>query len=482
MKNTSLILISIHLGGFTLHAQTFNVKQNVVFILVDDMGWKDLGCYGNRFIETPHIDSLANSGIRFTQAYSSSPVSSPSRASILTGKHSAPMKLTNYLIGNNIDDKSPILPALWQPFLATKEITMPEILKKEGYRTGMVGKWHLGSDNTQAPWGQGFDYTRMIGRNGLDYYNYSIFIDSYQNEFKDDGSEYLTDKLTEYGMDFIQKNKEQPFFLYLAYSAPHIMLVPKAGSESKYLRKYQNRKPNVGNPYYAAMIESLDDGVGQILKTLRENNLLENTIIVFTSDNGGVVVDELGPTPTSILPLRGGKGHVYEGGIRVPAIISCKSKIPAHITSDYYFSNIDYLPTITQFIGLNTISDSLDSKSILSAILYPDKMTVQSDTLFWHYPHFSNQGGRPASAVRCGNYKLILKYETNTVELFDIVNDSSEIHDLSKKRINKTKSLLQMLENWKIKNHIANPPQNPNYKKNMHSTQLKNNITEHEQN
>jgi len=255
---------------FVLEVQAQNKpKPNIIFIMADDLGYMDLGCYGNPYNETPHIDSLAKGGIRFTQAYAASPVCSPSRAAILTGKHPARLQLTNFLVGERTDSLSPVLPAQWQKFLPSSEITLAERLKSLGYQTGMVGKWHLGGGDSLAPWGQGFDFTRMIGRNGLDYYNYSIYEDSYQSEFKDDGSKYLTDKLTDYSIDFIQKQKkDMPFFLFLSYSAPHVLLVPRADKLRKYFFKYEKYKGKY-NPNYAAMIESMDEGVGKIVAQLR---------------------------------------------------------------------------------------------------------------------------------------------------------------------------------------------------------------------
>jgi len=193
------------LPALCLGADTFAQVSppNIVFILADDLGWKDLGCYGNTFNETPNLDSLAQYGIRFTQAYAACPVSSPTRASIMTGKYPARLQLTNFIKGDRTDEKSPILPATWKPYLEARETTLPELLKQKGYTSGLVGKWHLGGHDTIAPWGQGFDYSWMIGKNGLDYYNYSIYTGSYQNEITDQGAEYLTDKLTDYGVYFI---------------------------------------------------------------------------------------------------------------------------------------------------------------------------------------------------------------------------------------------------------------------------------------
>ena len=225
-------------------AQFAETPPNIVFILTDDLGWTDLRCYGNKFNETPHIDKLAERGIRFTQAYAACPVCSPTRASILTGKYPARLHLTNFLIGNRTDPESPVLPPSgWKTMLDAREVTLPELLKTKGYTSAMVGKWHLGNHDSVTPWNQGFDFTRMIGKNGLDYYNYSIFIDSYQNEFIDDGTNYLTDKLTEYGVEFIRKNKDQPFFLYMAYSAPHVFIVPRGDKMRKYFSNTNNRNP-----------------------------------------------------------------------------------------------------------------------------------------------------------------------------------------------------------------------------------------------
>jgi len=337
---------------------------NIVFILADDLGWKDLACYGNLHTETPNIDALAQSGIRFTNAYAACPVSSPTRASIMTGKYPARLQLTNFIAGNRTDPASTVLPATWKPYLEAKEITIAELLKEAGYSTGMVGKWHLGGNDSIAPWNQGFDYSRMIGKNGLDYYNYSIYLDSYKNEFTDKGVDYLTDKLTDYGVEFISANKEKPFFLYLAYSAPHVVIVPRPDKLMKYFRKYEESEDKF-NPYYSAMMESLDDGVGRVIEALKINGLLENTLIVFTSDNGGLGLDELGPAPTSNLPLRKWKGHVYEGGIRIPAIISWKGRIEQTGTSGEYFSTIDYLPTLCEITQIRKIPSNVDGLSIV---------------------------------------------------------------------------------------------------------------------
>jgi arylsulfatase A len=228
------ITIAIPLAHVT-HAQE---KPNVVFILTDDLGYTDLGCYGNPFNETPHIDSLARGGMKFTQAYASAPVCSPSRAGLLTGIHPARHHLTNFLVGARTDPASPVVPAEWKKYLPSSETTLAEIFRSKGYECGMVGKWHLGTADSLLPSAQGFSYERMIAKNGLDYYNYTISSKN-QTVFEDGGEHYLTDKLTDYGVEFIRQNGDKPFFLFLSYSVPHVVLVPRGDKLRKYFFKYE---------------------------------------------------------------------------------------------------------------------------------------------------------------------------------------------------------------------------------------------------
>ncbi len=257
-------------------------RPNLIFILVDDMAQADLGCYGNPYNQTPNIDRLAKSGIRFTQAYAACPVCSPSRASIMTNKHPARLQLTNFLGGERTDLLSPIRPGGWSRRLDETETTLAERLKGPGYQTGFVGKWHLGGEDPSDPWRQGFDYARMIGKNGLDYYNYGIFEDSYKTVFTDSGRTYLTDKLTDYALDFEKiADQSKPFFMYLCYSAPHVFVIARGDKVGKYIRTY-NAFADKYNPYYAAMIESLDDSVGRIRQLLEARGLGKNMRIVIT--------------------------------------------------------------------------------------------------------------------------------------------------------------------------------------------------------
>ena len=460
-------------------------KPNIVFILADDLGYTDLGCYGNPYHKTPQIDGLAGQGMKFKQAYVASPICSPSRAAIMTGKHPARLHLTNFLVGERTDAASPVLPAHWATNgLPGSEVTLAELMKQEGYATGMVGKWHLGGKEEQMPSGQGFDYDRVIGKNGLDYYNYSITSKN-KTVFEDHGTAYLTDKLTDYGVEFIDQNRDKPFFLYLAYSAPHVLIVPRADKLNKHLISYNKNQEKYNsdyvaaqdgpsvipmkeykekfNPYYAAMLESLDDGVGRILDKLKALGLHDNTVVIFTSDNGGVGLPELGPIPTYQEPLRKWKGHVYEGGIRVPLIVTWPEKIQENVVNDNYIIGTDYLPTFMDLLKVRKLPDDIDGRSFLKT-LYQPEINFDRGSIFWHYPHFSNQGGRPAGAMRSGDYKLVESFETGKVELYDLKNDIGEKNDLSSLMADKTKEMARMLKMWR-KDVGANMPRpNPNYR------------------
>jgi len=447
-------------GGFaTLTAQD---RPNIVFILADDLGYTDLGCYGNPFNETPHIDSLAKGGMKFTQAYSSSPVCSPSRAGLLTGIHPARHRLTNFLVGERTDPASPVLPAEWKKYLPSSEITLAEVLRAKQYECGMVGKWHLGTADSLLPSAQGFHYERMIARNGLDYYNYTI---SRKNEtvFEDHGESYLTDKLTDYGVEFIRQNKDKPFFLYLSYSAPHVLLVPRGDKLRKYFFKYEKFNGRY-NPNYGAMLESMDDGVGRILETLREFQLTDNTLVIFTSDNGGVGLPELGPIPTDLSPLRAWKGHVYEGGIRIPMIVNWPGKVPPGRVNENYTTNTDYFPTFLELMEIKEAEKNLDGKSLLSTWLDPSA-SFDRGSVYWHYPHFSNQLGRPAGAIRNGMFKLVESYETGKVELYNVAEDIGEENDLSDSQPRKVKSMLADFRKWQKQVNANMPRSNPDYQK-----------------
>lgn len=435
-------------------------KPNIVFILADDLGYKDLGCYGNPYNQTPVLDSLARQGLRFTQAYAACPVCSPSRAAILTGKHPVRLQLTNFLVGERIDSTSRLLPAEWRRYLPGSEVTLAERLREQGYATGMVGKWHLGSADSLTPTAQGFNYERQISKNGLDYYNYSISSVN-KTVFTDTGKEYLTDKLTDYALEFLdqQRSGQKPFFLYLTYSAPHILLVPRADKLNRYLFRYEKFKGQY-NPFYAAMLESLDEGVGRVLQRLKEHGFDKNTLVVFTSDNGGVGLPELGPTPTNNAPLRAWKGFVYEGGIRVPLLIRWPGVIPERSTCDRYLTNTDFVPTFMELLGLPKSTVPADGMSFLPLLRTPNA-PFERGPIYWHYPHFSNQMSRPAAAIRHGDYKLVEQYETGKIELYNLATDLSETQDLSAKEPQRVKTMLAQLNAWRADVKANMPRLNP---------------------
>jgi arylsulfatase A-like enzyme len=452
-RTITIALLGIVVSGW---CQTAKKPPNIVFILADDMGYFDAGCYGNPYNQTPNIDRLSREGLKFNQAYSAAPVCSPSRAAILTAKHPARLHLTNFLVGNRMDSASSVLPAPWKPYLAGSEVTLAELLKNQGYRTGIVGKWHLGSSDTTMAAAQGFDYDRIISKNGLDYYNYGISA-RHETIFEDNGEHYLTDKLTDYAVSFVEERKDEPFFLFMAYSAPHVLIVPKGEKLRKYFFAY-NKFDGKFNPYYAAMLESLDDGVGRILSRLDDLGLSDNTIVVFTSDNGGVGLPELGPTPTTMEPLRAWKGHVYEGGIRVPLIVRWPGKVQGGSSTENVVIGTDFLPTFMEILGAKAASN--DGKSFLPTLMNP---TVHQERgpIFWHYPHFSNQEGRPAAAVRSGDYKLVQRYETGEVQLFNLRDDIAEQNDLGNRMTGKRNELKTLLEVWRRSVGANMPVPNP---------------------
>ena len=445
MKLISCIVLTTLLFSPALTAQE---KPNIIFILADDLGYKDLGCYGNPFNETPVLDKLAQDGMLFTQAYAH-PACSPSRAALMTGKHPARLQITTALGLNRKEASSPVIPPIVADHLPASEVTLAELLKRNGYATGMIGKWHLGDGPATGPSAQGFDYDRMIGKNGLDYYNYSIESQG-ESIFEDDGSVYLTDKLTEYAREFVRSQSEKtPFFLYLAYSAPHLFIVPKADKVGKYMQKVNEFKEKY-NPYYATMIESMDEGIGQILEQLKEQGLLDNTLVIFKSDNGGVGIDQIAYRPTTVEPLRKWKGHVYEGGIRVPMIMYWKNKVQPGTKNDNYLTIHDFLPTFMELVGDKNLPADLDGKSFLPT-LYQPVQRLERGPIYFHFPHFSGQGARPAGAVRDGKWKLVENYETEGTELFNLEEDISESNDLKFSHPEKARELYAALKTWRTK-------------------------------
>ena len=426
-------------------------RTNVVFFLVDDLGWTALGCFGSSFYDTPHVDGLARSGMKFTNAYAACPVCSPTRASILTGKYPSRTGITDYINagGGNQPGKwrrnTKLLPAAYKDRMAHKEVTLAEALKEAGYATFFAGKWHLGPEGFW-PESQGFDVNRGgITRGGP--YGGKKYFSPYGNPRLKDGppGEHLPARLANETVKFIETNREKPFLAYLSFYSVHTPLIARKDLRQKYLakrkkldaaavagefskREHRRRVRTLqAHAVYAGMIEAMDQAVGTVLSGLKRLGLEKNTAVFFMSDNGGLSTSE--GHPTSNLPLRGGKGWMYEGGIREPMIVRWPGVTAAGSVCKQVVTSTDFYPTILEITGLKARpAQHRDGVSFVSLL---KGKTRKRGPLLWHYPHYGNQGGAPAGAVREGRWKLIEWYEDKRVELFDLESDIGENRDLA---------------------------------------------------
>lgn len=465
-------------------------KPNFLFILVDDLGYKDLGCYGSSFYETLHIDSLAASGVRFIQAYAACPVCSPTRFSIMTGQYPARTGNTDWFgapepaqsLKKKRFKNKPLLPAYYKPYMDLDQMTIAEALKSLGYKTFIAGKWHLGKDSIYWPLHQGFD----INKGGYARGHPKSYFSPYYNPRLKDGpkGEYLTDRLANETIKFIRQNKDHPFFAYLAFYAVHTPLEAR----KDLIKKYQHKKDSLGLtdqfgktgneasgyskvrlnqslPVYAAMVEGMDQAAGKVLNTLKELGLDDHTIVIFFSDNGGLSTTK--NHPTSNQPFRAGKGWLYEGGIREPLIIRWPGVTkPGTIDSSIVIST-DFYPTILQMAQLSLVPKQHKDGISLTAHLKKGKPLTRK-AIYWHYPHYGNQGSSPASAIRENKWKLIRWYGNpkNTEELFNLNKDLEENHNVIKKYPKVGKELSTKLSQWLTDMHARFPKPNPNYKVN----------------
>ena len=423
------------------------VPPNVLIIIADDLGWSQIGCYGSTFYETPNIDKLAKSGIRFSNAYSAASICSPTRAAIMTGKYPARLDLTDFIPGNFPKNKPLLTPDNWQKYLPLDEETIGEKMEASGYSTGFFGKWHLSKEKLPPeslphnPSKQGFKETFVT------YKPSKNLIQKWQIENKDF---HNVDTITKRGLEFIEQNKKVPFLLVLSHNTIHDPLL----ENQELINKYQNKKGSEkkeNNPTIGAMIETLDLSVGQIVKKLKNLKLFDNTLLFFCSDNGGK------HKHASQKPFKKGKGWLYEGGIRVPLIISWPRKIENNFISEQMTSSIDFLPTI-----LNVTNSGLGNKSVYDGIdispVFDDKSNlIRRHELYWHYPHYhSGSGMEPASAMRWKDYKLIQWHEPTLlnmekqIELYNLKLDPGEKNDLSQVEPEIAILMRNKLKNWII--------------------------------
>lgn len=412
---------------------------NIVLVVADDMGWNQVGYHGFDWYETPNIDRIARAGLQFRHAYSAAPICSPTRAALMTGKYPARLHLTDYIPGNPHEDR-PLVTPQQIPCLPLEETTIPEMLHPVGYISGHFGKWHLSTDYHYKPGrifdpaSQGFDvvYTAAKPEDDLD---------------PAPPDAHSAEAITEHSIRFIEANRGRPFFCYVSHNVVHRPLYEEASLIEKYRRKPGSDEP-VHNPVMGAMIERMDTGIGRILDTLDRLGLTENTIVIFVSDNGGLEALQ------SQAPLRAGKSTLYEGGIRVPMAVKWPGVVKEGATTNVPVITHDLFPTIMEIAGVPYRKDYADGESIL-ALLRGTADHLDRDAIYWHYPHYHHFGGRPGSAIRMGDYKLIEWFEGSmlgigpAVELFNVVDDIGETRDLAAAQPERAAAMRAKLEAWR---------------------------------
>lgn len=462
-------------------------QPNFVFILIDDLGWRDLACFGSSFYETPHLDRLARQGLRFTDAYAACPVCSPTRASLLTGRYPARIGLTDW-----IDWGGRIHPARGQlvdvPYvrhLPLAEVTSASRLRTRGYRTWHVGKWHLGTEDAY-PERHGFDVN--VGGCYLGSPGAGGYFSPYAIPGLPPGppGEYLTDRLTDEALALIRQRDDRPFFLNLWYYAVHTPIQAKADKIEKYRAKARalgldrqaaleegeffptehkrhlrvTRRVRQSDPAYAAMVESMDENVGRILAALEDEGLADNTLVLFASDNGGLSSAE--GSPTCNAPLAEGKGWMYEGGTRTPFLAYWPGRIAAGAACSAPVCSIDVFPTLTELAGLAPEPSAIDGASLVPLLRGATRDWTR-EALFWHYPHYGNQGGTPGSSVRAGDYKLIEFYEDGRLELYNLADDVGETCNLAEAEPAQARHLHDLLRAWRHDVAARYPQRNPHW-------------------
>ena len=462
MKKTVLIFILTIISATAFTQE----KPNIVYLNIDDLGWSDLACYGSTYYETPNIDRLASMGMKFTDAYASAANCAPSRASLLSGQYSPRHGI--YTVNSSERGKAhlrKLIPTPNTTILHDSIVTIAEALKKSDYITASMGKWHIGEN----PRTQGFD----INIGGTHAGHPTSYFSPYQNKKLKDGpkGEYLTDRLTNEAISFLNQHKNAPFFLYMTYYTVHTPIQGK----KELIEKYQHKKTTLNhyNPTYAAMVEAMDTNVGRIINTLEKLNLTKNTIIIFTSDNGGLF------TVSKQSPLKHGKGSYYEGGTRVPLIIRWDDKIKQQTISNIPVNNIDFYPTFMDITNTTqSVNQVLDGTSLAPILFGTEKFKKRP--LFWHFPiylqatkNYNENTGRdpyfrtrPGSTMRYGKWKLHQYFEDGAIELYDLEKDISEKNNLAQKKPKITAKMIKLLNDWRNQTKAPIPTQlNPKFQK-----------------
>ncbi|MBI1387635.1 MAG: sulfatase-like hydrolase/transferase [bacterium] len=455
LRSTAALCAGAAVSSFASPAARSAEKPlNVVVFLVDDLGWTDVGCFNAQLYLTPNIDRLASQGMKFTQAYASCTVCSPTRASLLTGQYPARLHLTDWIAGHKRPWAKLRVPD-FNLHLPHEAVTIAEALKPHGYTSASIGKWHLGGDG-YLPETQGFDLNVAGTEKGQPPRYFSPYnIPTLENG--PDG-ENLTDRMAAEACKFIESNANNPFFLYLPFFAVHTPIQGKKDYTEKY-RKLIQPGMDQKNPEYAAMVNSVDDAVGRVLDELDRHGLADNTLILFTGDNGGLI------PVTSNLPLRDGKGSAYEGGVREPMIVRWPGKVRPGSVCDTPAISADFFPTILDALNIpipEEAKPSIDGVSLLP--LLRESGTIEREALFWHYPHYHPGGATPYSAIRRGDWRLIEFFEDGHLELYNLHDDIGESYDLASQQPAIRDELHRMLIDWRKKVDAQMPTLNPDYK------------------
>lgn len=450
---------------------------NVIVILADDLGYMDVGAYNPQsFYETPHLDRLAQEGIRFTDAYAAAPVCSPTRASIMAGKYPARMHTTDWFgapqpetIDRHWTRNQPLLPAAYVEQLPHEEASLAEAFREAGYRTLFAGKWHLGKEGSY-PEDHGFEINKGGWERGGPYGGDKYF-SPYGNPKLDDGpaGEHLPARLAQETVAFIQAEDERPFFAFLSFYSVHTPLLARPDLQAKYEAKATRedawgregmRKVRLvqNHAVYAAMVEAMDEAIGDVMLAIDSLGLAEQTIILFTSDNGGLSTSE--GHPTANVPLRAGKGWLYEGGIREPFIVRWAGRIAGGQTSPQPVISTDIYPTLLDLAGLELRPEQhMDGVSL--APIVKEEGVLGARNLYWHYPHYGNQGGSPSAALRTGDWKLVYYWEDNRAELYNLGLDISESNNLAESEPVRVAEMLEQLRAWQQSVNARMPAPNP---------------------